>query len=95
MHDSEEKHDDSEAWTYFPWTHAGLYLFDITTAAGEEGIDKTGSIIVAESASTNLWFNRDGNDRSVISGNTVHYIHANQVWSSSRDGGGAAVHGPE
>ena len=94
LHDTRTHTGIPEPWTHYSWTHTGLYLFEVTTVSGEQGIENTGQIIVADDTSIPDYYRHLGNDRSVLSGNSVHYIHRNRVWSSQWDEP-TGVRGPE
>ncbi len=91
--------DPSKPWAYYDWTHTGLHLFEIDTLYGSgkpPGIHETGAMIVASRTETPY---PDGywgawSDRSVLVGDSVHYVHQARVWSASW-GSGADMVGPE
>lgn len=67
--------------TYYDWTHTGLYTFRIT----DDAIESAGNLIVADRTTTDnmVFFGGYGRDRSVLVEDSVHYIHAGQVWSAT------------
>lgn len=83
----------SDPWYYYNWTHTGLYMFNVFTgeqAGGKTGIEEQGRMIVADNAEIHPLFqsgyyvgSNTDSDRSVILGNSVHYVHDAQVWSAS------------
>lgn len=67
---------------FYNWTHTGLYVFDIDTHT--PALKLEGKLITESNTSINTETN-DYNfsaDRAVIQGQSVHYIHGNQVISS-------------
>lgn len=79
----------STPWHYYGWTHTGLYLFNVFTGGQEEGrtaIELQGKLIVEEKGdSSNPPYDGDYGtfrDRSILLGDSVHYIHDSQVWSA-------------
>ncbi|MEE4358395.1 MAG: beta-propeller domain-containing protein [Desulfococcaceae bacterium] len=64
------------AW--YDWTHTGLYLFEI----GTSDIVNTGKMIVEDRNSYAYAPWSSFSDRALILGESVHYIHNNQVWSA-------------
>lgn len=73
-------------WAHYGWTHTGLYLFDIETGDDPE-IDNRGRMIVAarsdDQPGENWWYGYGASDRAVLLGDSVHYVHADAVWSAS------------
>lgn len=72
---------------YFDWTHTGLYVFNIDKKNPSLSLDGK---LIADSNEGEL--NSDpsyapfiANDRSVIQGGSVHYIHNNEILSSAID----------
>ncbi len=92
----------SAPWSYYGWTHTGLYLFNIYTGeqnGGKTGIEQQGKMIAAENISdpsTPYYNGYQGSygDRSVILGDSVHYVHDTSVWSASW-GSGADMTNPQ
>ena len=68
---------------WYPWNFTGLHGFDITTGDGA-GIEKRG-VMVVNSASNPVSspFANYGNDRSVIVGDSVYYIHGSDVFAAN------------
>lgn len=94
LHDSADESIDADPWTYYPWTHTGLYLYEINLLDGQAGIDTRGHIIVADDNSLPSQPHGLANDRSVMTDHAVHYIHDGLVWSSYW-GDTDNPHGPE
>ncbi len=98
LHASAETLSPTEPWQLHPWVHTGLYLFDIYT--GRVPVSKTPGIalagrIIAESADTGLSrHDYPRQDRALIKGNSVHYLHGNAIWSAGW-GGLDSVTGPQ
>lgn len=68
--------------TFYDWTHTGLYTFTVNTS-NSPGIALEGRLITdSKSANDQRYFN-SLHDRSVIQGDTVHYIHNDAVFSSA------------
>ncbi len=73
-----------EAWAQHDWQHNGLYLFEIdesTTA----NLTHTGTMISQQADANNQWGDSIYDDRAVIQGNAVHYIHKKGVLSADWD----------
>jgi hypothetical protein len=91
--------DPSKPWSFYDWTHTGLYLFDIYTglqAGHMPGLTSRGTLIIADRAQGD---NEDPwsyawSDRSLILGDSVHYTHNSRVWSAPWDAPAAAI-GPQ
>ncbi|MCK5898024.1 MAG: beta-propeller domain-containing protein, partial [Methylococcales bacterium] len=89
LHESQRKlsrKEKSAPWTYYDWTHTGLYLFDIKTTASPS-LTLTGKLIAdVNKGSDNPVIERGNqeilNDRAVIQNKTVHYIHGDKVLSA-------------
>lgn len=64
--------------TWYDQTHTGLYVFDINTGSNP-GLNINGKLL-------NNDYSGIYDDRSVIFGNSIHYVHDNKVISSSIDG---------
>jgi len=81
--------DNNHPSAHYNWSHTGLYTFKINTGTNP-GIELEGKLITDTSPETcNLPLNdcyspgqQTDNDRAVIQGNSVHYIHNNAVYSS-------------
>ena len=69
--------------TFYDWTHTGLYTFTINTA-NDPGITLAGKLITDSKAANDPKNFNSLHDRSVIQGNTLHYIHNDAVFSSSK-----------
>ncbi len=83
--------DYSQPQAYYDWTHTGLYNFEIDTG-DNPGIQLTGRLIVdapADYCALPDVYCRNGdrqstyNDRVVIQGDSVHYLHNSEVYSSA------------
>ncbi|MCG8068075.1 MAG: hypothetical protein JAY84_09430, partial [Candidatus Thiodiazotropha taylori] len=63
------------------WTHSGLYTFDIRLG-DTPGVELVDRFVVRDnglsSYSHGVW-----NDRSVILGDSVHYLHGDSLYSSN------------
>ncbi|MEW8626228.1 MAG: beta-propeller domain-containing protein [Candidatus Thiodiazotropha sp.] len=63
------------------WTHTGLYTFDIQLG-GTPGVELVDRFVVRDNGSHNysygVW-----SDRSVILGDSVHYLHSGSLYSSN------------
>jgi hypothetical protein len=94
LHDTPADHewfDPSEPSAYYDWTRTGLYWFEI----GAGGIVPAGRIVVAdrEEGDSERWGWGSGGDRSVLLGDSVHYVHDGAVWSAFW-GNGTGASGP-
>lgn len=71
-------------WTYFSWSHSGLHLFEIDTAAGR--ILRRGEMRVEKYELTpggaNEWPRVHDGDRSVLAGDAIFYVHGDDVYTS-------------
>ncbi len=67
---------------YYDWTHTGLYLFEIDTGQAA-GIRSSGRMVVSERSAAQPYEPPGGThfDRSVLAGESVHYVHQGRVWS--------------
>ncbi len=73
--------DPGDPWFYYDWTHTGLYLFDIHD--GPNGsISPAGKMVVERAGEDSRYWNSRGDDRALLRGNDVHYIHGDSVWSA-------------
>lgn len=81
--------DPGKPWASYDWTHTGLYLFEIDTGtvpAQAAGIRSVGQMVVSERAESQpYWDGGVSIDRSVLVGESVHYLHLGWVWSASWD----------
>jgi hypothetical protein len=68
-------------YTRWGWTHTGLYTFDVRLG-NTPGLELVDQFVVRDntdySNSAGVW-----NDRSVILGDSVHYLHDEALYSSS------------
>ncbi len=97
-------YNPSKPWYYYNWTHTGLYMFNVFTgeqAGGKTGIEDQGRMIVADNSGIDPLFQSGYyagsgtySDRSVILGNSVHYVHDGKIWSASW-GSGADMTQPQ
>lgn len=71
------------AFTYHPWDHTGLYLFEIDGGAGGAALRRAGAVVVERPTEDKPWPNYSDADRAVIQGPAVHYVHAGDVWSAA------------
>lgn len=90
--------DPAKPWAYYDWTHTGLYLFEIDTGAapGQAAGIRTGGQMVVSRRSPSQTAEVEGGffDRSVLVGESVHYLHGGGVWSAPWDNPGS-LSGPE
>lgn len=67
-------------WTTFDWSHSGLHLFEVDTAngrllpMGDLRAERYGGEVTRS-----LW----GEDRSVLAGDVVFYVHGDDVYTST------------
>ncbi len=73
-------------WQHYPWTHTGLYLFDIHDGSGPAkrlpGIVERGRMVVESAANGDLHSYSPLGDRALIRGDGVHYLHGDYIWSA-------------
>jgi len=69
----------SDPWYYYDLTHAGLYVFSVNSDSNP-GISLSGKLL--KDTTSNGYYNYS-EERSVIQGGSVHYIHDSKVTSSS------------
>lgn len=71
----------SEPYRFWGWTHTGLYTFDVNLG-NTPGVELVDQFVVSQnsetSSSAGVW-----HDRSVILGDSVHYLHDENLYSSS------------
>jgi hypothetical protein len=72
---------DPQPYDYWGWTHTGLYTFDVHTG-DSPSVELVDQFVVREN-SENSYSAGVGNDRSVILGDSVHYLHDESLYSSS------------
>ncbi len=76
----------TEPWQFYPWTHTGLYLFEVYDGSGPEkrmpGIVEAGRLVV-ESGDTGYPGYYSLGDRALLKGDEVHYLHGDSVWSAT------------
>jgi hypothetical protein len=70
-----------QPYHFWDWTHTGLYTFDVHVG-DTPSVELVDSFAVKENSqdsySAGVW-----NDRSVILGDSVHYLHDESLYSSS------------
>ena len=83
-------HEGPEALpqTQHPWVESGLFLFEVEENSNprQSTIQNVGAIVRATTGDDLVYYGSDAstrNDRAVLSGDQVHYIHGEQVWSAS------------
>jgi len=81
--------DPAKPGAYYDWTRTSLYLFEIDTGAAPgqaAGIRTIGQMVVNR-RSPSQTFDAEGGypDRSVLLGESVHYLHGGGVWSAPWD----------
>ena len=71
-------------WTFFGWSYSGLHLFEVDTAEGK--ILRRGEMRVEEYEPTpgsgGEWPLIYGDDRSVLAGDAIFYVHGDDVYTS-------------
>ncbi len=85
LHDTAPQHegvDLNDPRTFYQWSHTGLYHFSVNTS-DNPGISLTGRLITEALDTGDSQSFNSHNDRAVIQGETVHYVHDNQVFSST------------
>lgn len=77
-------YDYSQPWAYYDWTHTGLYTFTVDTGSNP-GI-KLQKRLITDIRDASNYYNYEGQstyqDRAVIQGNSVHYLHNNRIEST-------------
>jgi len=84
LHDTPNQYESeyssiSDPWYYYDVTHAGLYVFGVDTNSNPN-VTLTGKLL--KDTPTNGYYPYS-EERSVIQGGTVHYIHDSKITSSS------------
>lgn len=84
----EQKQDDNQpAWQYYPWSEEALYLFEINHATSNVDLNLTGKIIAQNLESGQVW--QPGccnwNDRAIIDGERLHFLHDTRLISTQWD----------
>jgi len=74
--------DPSDPFTYYPWDHTGLYLFEIDEGA-DAALRPVGAVVAEKPSEAKPWPDSTQGDRGVIQGPAVHYVHAGKVWSAA------------
>jgi uncharacterized secreted protein with C-terminal beta-propeller domain len=73
--------------TYFDWSDTGLYLFSVSPTA----LSQTGELRVEQRSATVTYpSNTGGDDRALLRGDEVHYLHGQEVWSAPWGDGASA-----
>ena len=69
---------------YFDWTYSGLFLFEVSEATGQQApkLVQTGTLTAQRAITLPPDSNPFGRRRSIIVGDDVHFVSANQVWSA-------------
>ncbi len=79
LHETEPENSyykDDDPQKYYSFTHHALYVFDI----GQEQIQLRGKLIATDSQAYSSM-----NDRGIIQGQSVHYLHDGQLYSAAID----------
>ncbi len=78
--------DQTQPWQWADWKHDGLYLFEIKADSSTRAeLKHSGSLIAEQASDTNTWGSSLYNDRAVIQGSAVHYLHNNKLISADWD----------
>ena len=97
LHASSDALVPTEPWQFYPWTHTGLYLFDIYDGSGPEkrmsGIVERGQMVVESADTDNQGYYSLG-DRALLKGDGIHYLHGDSIWSAMWDNPDSMV-GPQ
>lgn len=75
-------------WQWADWKHSGLYLFEIdkSDTSVKAKLNHHGTIIAEKATDKEVWNWRGvWNDRAVIHGSAVHYLHDNTLISADWD----------
>ena len=78
-----EEDDEREPWSYYPWTHEALYMFEVSAS----GLIDAG-IMVANDFDTGYRFAPNccsWNERSFLDGDLVHYLRNNRLYTAFWD----------
>lgn len=74
--------------TYFDWSDTGLHLFSVSPTA----LSQQGELRVEQRSATVTYpRNTGGDDRALLRGEEVHFLHGQEVWSAPWGNGGAAL----
>lgn len=71
--------------TWYGWSRTGLHAFEIATGVNA-GIAAHGDMIVERRSEAQSWGPLRYNDRSVIVGDAVYYVHGEHVYAASWNG---------
>jgi len=72
----------SDPSIWYPWNFSALHGFDINVGSGA-GIEQRGAMIVNSASNPRPIGFGFGNDRSVIVGDSVYYIHKSEVFAAT------------
>jgi uncharacterized secreted protein with C-terminal beta-propeller domain len=75
--------DPTQSWSYYDWTHTGLYLFEINPLLTSGAISLKGKMITQTPSASTTYDWADGNSRSLILNDTVHFVKGGRVWSGA------------
>lgn len=84
--------DKVKPWTWYDWTHTGLYLFELR----DDRIEENGALVVEQSKADDdssdttaaalpglvRWREPQPSDRALIINDSVHYVHGSNLWSA-------------
>ncbi len=71
-----------QPYTRWGWTHTGLYTFDVHLG-DTPGVELVDRFVIEQSSDSTYYSHSVFNDRSVILGDSVHYLHGETLYSSS------------
>jgi hypothetical protein len=74
-------YEDPQPYHSWGWTHTGLYTFDVNLG-DTPGVELVDEFVVNQNSNARP-FDGVNDDRSVILGDSVHYLHDERLYSSS------------
>lgn len=83
--------DPASPQTYYDWTHTGLYLFEIDPLAIGGALSLKGKMITQTPSAETSYDWADGNSRSLLLNDSVHFVKGGKVWSGTWEADPAAT----
>ncbi len=82
LHETTTDYTTADPWSWYEWTHRGLYLFDIDPTAESGAITQRDPLVITDRIDAVFTLNYVETDRAVITGNDAHYVSGDKVWSA-------------